>query len=29
MAALVNEIQVIELVGIADFDKVFVRCLGF
>lgn len=29
MAALVKEIQVIELVGIPDFDKVFVRCLGF
>ncbi len=29
MAALVKEIHVIELVGIPDFDKVFVRCLGF
>jgi len=29
MAALVKKIFVIELVGIPDFDKVFVRCLGF
>lgn len=29
MAELVKRISVIELVGIPDFDKVFVRCLGF
>ncbi|MGA2223321.1 MAG: ASKHA domain-containing protein [Syntrophobacteraceae bacterium] len=29
MAALVKAIQVIELVGVPDFDKVFVRRLGF
>ena len=29
MAELVNKISVIELVGIPDFDRVFVRCLGF
>jgi len=29
MAAVVKEIEVIELANVPDFDKVFVRCLSF
>jgi hypothetical protein len=29
MAAVVKNVEVIELANFPDFDRVYVRCLGF